>query len=163
MNIYVCVFIRLSIRSYIHIMNEQTGTPIASYYTIHNELMRQKRDPLSLPIHKKKCDVYNQYLMYYKNVHVDYIRDMIISTISARETSCIIYDQNTLDSRLHANDLEDVFNEGVGGGSPSIRSIFIDKLGTCDYTITCHRATQCKIIGDTTIIVQFVLHWTIPV
>lgn len=134
---------------------------VRAYYAEHEELRRARKDPISLPIEKKKKDIHNRYYMYYMNAHVDYIKLAIIGAISHGETSCVIYDENTLETGLSAADLVAIFTHGVGG-APPIESLFTKKLGTEEYRIRCHRTTYSKFIGDTTVLVQFVLEWHAP-
>lgn len=139
------------------------STPVAAYYAFHEELCRQKKDPVSLPIQNRKSDLYNKYVMYYKNSCVDYIKIMIINAISQGETSCIIYDEDTGSSNLSADELVNVFKIGVGEkDTVSIESIIREKYDTEHFRLTLYRTSNCKIIRDTTVIVQFVLHWDNP-
>ncbi len=136
---------------------------VDAFYEKHVKLCQQKKDPISKPRLKKMVAIYNYYFQYYKTSCVDYIESLIIGAISAGEESHVIYDENTLDTGLTADDLIEIFKVGIDG-HPSIESFFNDKLGTTDFSITLHRAAHCRvqIVGDTTVIVQFVLHWKKP-
>ena len=139
------------------------STPVATYYAIHEELRRQKKDPVSIPVQKRKSDIYNKYIMYYKNSCVDYIKIMIVNAISQGETSCVVYDEDTSSTNLGADDLVNVFKTGVGEVEPvSIESIIREKYDIEHFRLTLYRTSNCKIIRDPTVTVQFVLHWDNP-
>ena len=86
---------------------------------------------------------------------------MIIGAIGVGEESCVIFNENTRDSRLCANDLEEIFLKGIC--NPSIESIVMDKLTGPDFSITPYRTSDCGFTGDANVIVQYVLHWKKPV
>lgn len=134
---------------------------VRDYYTVHEELRKLRKDPVSLPIEKKKQDIHSRYFTHYMNPHVDYIKHLIIDAISHNETSCVIYNENTRDTGLDANDLVAIFSLGVADAS-SLESLFLERLDRRDYTIRCHRTVHSKLMGDTTVIVQFVLEWIKP-
>lgn len=134
---------------------------VKEYYVAFEELRKLRRDPISLPIEKKKQDIHGRYYTHYMNPHVDYIKNLIIDAIGHNETSCVIYSENTRDTGLSACDLVEIFTTGVAD-SPPLESLFTKKLSTRDYAIRCHRTVHSKLLGDTTVIVQFVLEWKRP-
>ena len=140
-----------------------TETTVASFYATHQRLCAARKDPLSIPYENRKREVYGRYSIYYDTSSVvDYIRELIIRAISVGETSCIVFDENTVDTRLNADELVAIFEEGVDE-RPSIQALFNTRLGTSEFSMTRHRFARSKINGEIpTVTVQYVLRWELP-